>query len=301
MTDDTLESYAQHLEHSDDYRVLRRLPDITCYHPPGSESPHIGVYVDVETTGLNPGTDHIIELAMVTFEFHPDGRIFRVMEQFDGLNDPGYPLPEGIIKLTGITDAMVQGQSIDRDKVCFLLDQSVVVIAHNAEFDRVFLESSFPEFAAKAWACSIRDIPWAEEGIDGHKLEYLAFRQGFFYEGHRATTDCLAGIHLLSKALPISGEPTLKVLLDKAREKEYRIWAQGSPFDAKDVLKGRGYRWNTGDNNQPRSWYIDVSGDALKEEVTYLHQQIYGMEVELRIDVMTAFNRYSNRLHPGSR
>ncbi len=91
------------------------------------------------------------------------------------------------------------------------------------------------------------------------------------------------------------------MLLDKAREKEYRIWAQGSPFDAKDILKARGYRWNTGDNNQPRSWYIDVPGDTLKDELFYLHQLIYGMEVELRIDLMTAFNRYSNRLHPGSR
>src|SRR6056297_2790641 len=116
MTEGNLEAYAQHLEKSDNYRVLRRLPEIPCYYPPGDETPHIGVYVDIETTGLNPGTDHIIELAMVTFEFLPDGRIFRVLKQFDAFNDPGYPLPAGIIKLTGITDAMVQGQTIDRDK-----------------------------------------------------------------------------------------------------------------------------------------------------------------------------------------
>src|SRR6056297_3782499 len=115
------------------------------------------------------------------------------------------------------------------------------------------------------------------------------------------TLRILAGIHLLSLPLPVSGTPTLKALLDTARERDYRIWAQGSPFDAKDILKARGYRWNTGDNNQPRSWYIDVPGEALKDEVAYLQQQIYGMDVELRIDVMTAFNRYSNRLHTGPR
>jgi len=110
------------------------------------------------------------------------------------------------------------------------------------------------------------------------------------------TLRILAGIHLLSLPLPVSGAPTLKALLDTARERDYRIWAQGSPFDAKDILKARGYRWYAGDNNRPKSWYIDVPGDRLNEEVAYLHQQIYGQEVELQIDTMTAFNRYSNRV-----
>lgn len=299
MTKETLETCAQRLEQSDDFRVLRRIPEVTRYHAAAEETPQIGVYVDVETTGLNPGTDLIIELAMVTFEFLSDGRIFRILEKFDAFNDPGFPLPDGIVKLTGITDAMVQGRVIDRGKVRSLLDQAVVVIAHNAEFDRLFLESAFPEFVPKAWACSIRDIPWTDEGIDTHKLEYLAYRQGFFFEGHRATSDCLAGIHLLTLPLPLSGNSTLKVLLDSAREKEYRIWAQGSPFDAKDTLKLRGYRWNAGENNQPRSWYIDVRGNQCKEEINFLHQQIYGREVELRIDVINAFNRYSGRIQAG--
>ena len=296
MNNDTLEEYARVLEDSPDYRVLRRLPETSCYHSSPETSPSVGVYVDIETTGLSPGTDQIIELAMVTFEFLPDGRIFRVLEQFDQFNDPGFPLPEGIVKLTGITDAMVQGRTIDRDRVKALLDQAVVVIAHNAEFDRVFLESAFPDFISKAWACSIHDVPWSEEGLHGHKLEYLSCSQGFFFEGHRAITDCLAGIHLLSLPLPVSGTPTLKALLDTARERDYRIWAQGSPFDAKDILKARGYRWNAGDNNRPKSWYIDVPGERVKEEMAYLHQQIYGREVELQIDTKTAFNRYSNRV-----
>lgn len=299
MTKENLEACVQRLEQSDNYRVLRRLPEVTCYHASTEETPQTGVFVDVETTGLNPGTDLIIELAMVTFEFLPDGRIFRILEKFDAFNDPGFALPDGIVKLTGITDAMVQGRVIDRNKVRSLLDPSVVVIAHNAEFDRLFLESAFPEFATKAWACSIRDISWTDEGIDTHKLEYLAYRQGFFFEGHRATADCLAGIHLLSLPLPISKNPSLKALLDSAREKEYRIWAQGSPFDAKDALKLRGYRWNSGENNQPRSWYVDVRGDRRKEEINYLQQQIYGREVELRVDVITAFNRYSGRIQAG--
>ena len=293
--DQTLEESARHLEASGDYRVLRRLQPVSRYHQDTEEEKLLGVYADIETTGLDPGTDKIIELGMVRFEFLPDGRIFRLLEEFSAFADPGFPLPEGIVRLTGITDAMVQGRSIDATQVKAFLDSVALVIAHNAAFDRVFLESAFPVFETKAWACSMKEIPWAAEGCTSGGLEYLAWRQGFFYEGHRALTDCLAGLHLLSLPLPVSGEPTLKVLLDRARQREYRVWAEGSPFEAKEILKARGYRWSPGYQNRPRAWYIDVPPEKLKDEIRFLHQQIYGTEVELRIDVLTAFNRYSSR------
>jgi DNA polymerase III subunit epsilon len=295
-SEDILEEYARALEASDDYRVLRRLQPVSRYHPDPEEDKLIGVFADIETTGLDPGTDKIIELAMVRFEFLPDGRIFRILDEFSAFADPGFPLPEGIVHLTGITDAMVQGRSIDAAQVQAFLDSVALVIAHNAAFDRVFLESAFPVFETKAWACSMKEIPWAEEGCTSAKLEYLAWRQGFFFDGHRALTDCLAGLHLLSMALLVSGEPTLKVLLDRARQREYRLWAQGSPFDAKEILKARGYRWSPGTHHLPRAWYIDLPSEKVKEEIRFLQQQIYGTEVELRIDVLTAFNRYSGRV-----
>jgi DNA polymerase III subunit epsilon len=295
-SEEILEEYARALEASDDYRVLRRLQPVSRYHPDPEEDKLIGVFADIETTGLDPGTDKIIELAMVRFEFLPDGRIFRILDEFSAFADPGFPLPEGIVHLTGITDAMVQGRSIDAAQVQAFLDSVALVIAHNAAFDRVFLESAFPVFETKAWACSMKEIPWAEEGCTSAKLEYLAWRQGFFFDGHRALTDCLAGLHLLSMALLVSGEPTLKVLLDRARQREYRLWAQGSPFDAKEILKARGYRWSPGTHHLPRAWYIDLPSEKVKEEILFLQQQIYGTEVELRIDVLTAFNRYSGRV-----
>jgi len=40
-----------------------------------------------------------------------------------------------------------------------------------------------------------------------------------------------------------TGATALKVLLESAREPSLRVWATGSPFESKDVLKTRGYRW----------------------------------------------------------
>lgn len=137
---------------------------------------------------------------------------------------------------------MVQGHSIDTNTVNQLVDSAAVIIAQNAQFDSNFLERPFPSFEKKEWACSIHDIPWSSEGVAGTKLEYIAYRLGFFFDGHRAINDCLAGVHTLAQSFPESGASILKTMLDNARQSEYRIWALGSPYDSKDLLKARKYR-----------------------------------------------------------
>ncbi len=296
MTDFNLDQCIKKLEKTGDYRVIRRLEPVDAYHREETDKNKlVGIYVDIETTGLNPGLDKIIELAMVAFEFLPDGRIFRILEQFDQFQDPGISIPEEITALTGITDDMVKGKEIDKDRVSQIVESASVVIAHNAAFDRNFLESEFPLFINKAWACSIRDIPWGEKGVEGTKLEFIAYRFGFFFNGHRAINDCLAGVHILTQTFHNSDDSILKTLLDRARESGYRVWALNSPYDAKDILKARRYSWNPGANHHPRAWYKDVPGDQLKQEVAFLHEEIYGQEVELQIDIITAFDRYTDR------
>jgi hypothetical protein len=49
----------------------------------------------------------------------------------------------------------------------------VLVIAHNADFDRRFLERRLPVFATKDWPCSRFDIDWKAEGIRSSALDRL--------------------------------------------------------------------------------------------------------------------------------
>jgi DNA polymerase-3 subunit epsilon len=60
-------------------------------------------------------------------------------------------------------------------------------------------------------------------------------------------------------------------------------------------LKARRYLWNPGENYHPRAWYKDVPGDQLRQEISFLQHEIYGQEVELQIDIITAFDRYTDR------
>jgi len=214
----TLEKMARSLVESGDYRLTRRLEPQTEYHPPDNSPKLVAALVDVETTGTNADRDKIIELGICLFEYDRlDGRIYKVLGSWEGFEDPGFSIPPEITKITGITDAMVAGHSIDDRAVSDLLSRVVLVVAHNADFDRRFLEKRLPLFAAKHWACSRFDIDWKAEGIRSSALEFVAYSLGFFHDGHRAASDCRATLHALAQPLPGTGRLALQALLAQAR------------------------------------------------------------------------------------
>ncbi|MGR7995816.1 3'-5' exonuclease [Xanthobacter sp. ZOL 2024] len=291
-----LEAAAALLEASQDYRVLRRLRPRAPVTGIPEQDTRLGLFVDVETTGLDPSKDEIIELAMLPFRYSLDGIVIDVGEPFDRLREPSAPIPPTITALTGITDTMVAGKKIDPEEAWQFALPAAVVIAHNAAFDRKFLERFCPSFSVKPWACSMSEIDWAAEGFEGTKLAYLAVGCGFFYDRHRAANDCLAAVEVLSRPLPKSGVNALGHLLARARRPTWRIWAEGSPFEFKDQLKSRGYRWNGEENGRPRSWYIDVADEQRDPELAFLKGEIYQRDIDLKPSRITAYERFSERM-----
>ncbi len=293
------EKIAQELDNTKDYRALRRLQERDQYEEIQADKTNIrrGLYIDVETTGLNHDQDEVIELAMIPFRFTRDGRLLDLSPAFDQLQEPRNPISAEITALTGITNEMVRGKKIDAALVKKIASSADLVIAHNAGFDRKFVEMNWPIFKEKAWGCSQRDVPWSREGVAGAKLEYIAVHYGFFYDAHRAETDCRAGLEILSRDLPKTGERALKVLLENARKPIFRICAERAPFEHKDILKKRGYRWNDGANGQPKAWYIDCPEGEHQAELEYLKADIYkNPDTFIPVKRITAFERFSGRV-----
>jgi DNA polymerase III subunit epsilon len=232
---------------------------------------------------------------MVKFEYLPDGRIAGVRDVFSAFNEPSEPISAEVTALTGITDDMLAGHRIDEAAVTAFADDAVIVIAHNSGFDRKFAERYWPIFERKAWGCSATEVDWRKHGFEGSRLGYLLTGAGFFHQAHRAVDDCHALLEVLALELPTTGAPALALLLETARRKTVRVWAEQSPFDLKDSLKRRGYRWSDGSDGRPRSWYIDVDEAALDGEIAFLKAEIYLRDVEPRLQALTAFTRFSAR------
>lgn len=277
-----------------DFKIIRRITPRKSFAENNGRVLSKGVVVDTETTGTNSDKDGIVELGMVLFEFDPEtGIAYSVLNSFDQLEDPGFPIPPEATAVHGITNDMVAGKRIDEASVERFLEGVSLVVAHNSKFDRVFMEKRLPIFESLPWGCSFAQVDWSEEGIGSAKLEYIAYKYGFFYDAHRADVDCFALLEVLQQKLPKSGELVLKSILNSLGQKSYTVFATGSPFETKDTLKARSYRWD-GDK---KSWHITVTGDeALKAEVVWLKSSVYGGKpAKVEIEVQNCMSRFSNR------
>jgi DNA polymerase III subunit epsilon len=291
-----LAAMADNLNLSPDYRVLRRLIPRLPYVPSPNQETRTAVLLDTETTGLDARKDEVIELGMVKFDYLPDGRITGVRGAFSAFNEPSTSIPDDITALTGITDEMVAGHRIDEAAVTAFVEDAAIVIAHNSGFDRKFAERYWPIFEPKAWGCSATEIDWRGHGFAGAQLGYLLNGAGFFHHAHRAVDDCHALLEVLAHELPTTGAPALAHLLETARKATVRVWAEQSPFELKDSLKKRGYRWNDGSDGRPKSWFVDVCETTLDKEIAFLRTEIYLRDVEPRTQALTAFTRFSGRV-----
>jgi DNA polymerase III subunit epsilon len=197
--------------------------------------------------------------------------------------------------LSGITDEMVVGHRMDEAAVTAFVEDAAIVIAHNSGFDRKFAERYWPVFEQMAWGCSATEIEWRKHGFAGAQLGYLLNGAGFFHQAHRAVDDCHALLEVLAFKLPTTGAPALALLLETARKRTIRVWAEQSPFDLKDSLKRRGYKWSDGSEGRPKSWYVDVCETALDDEIAFLKNEIYLRDVEPRTQTIPAFTRFSIR------
>ena len=284
------------LEAHPDYRVTRRLHP-RLHWPAAGEGQGVCrvIVLDTETTGLDHSKDRIMELALLRVDVDlATGMPLGAVQVYNGLEDPGMPISKEVQDITGINDAMLQGQRLDEERIAAMLDGADLVIAHNAGFDRPFTEARLPQFRKLAWACSFADIGWREHGRSSAKLESLAREMGWFYDAHRAEMDCHALLAVLTVNLPKLALTGLAHLMAQAQKPSYRLQATNAPFDAKDKLKARGYRWSA----EQKVWHMRMGDSkALQTEFDWLKENAYHQRsAVVQFEKLDALVRYSARL-----
>lgn len=285
------------IQNNPEFRILRRLKvPTTFFHPAKGNEIRRGLYVDTETTAAEPNLAEILELALVPFIYEHRGRLLCIQSDqcTSFLNDPGVPITDEIRKITGITPEDVANHSLDIPLIETMLAGVDMVIAHNAGYDRKVLERKVPAFRHVRWACSQQDVPWKDVfHAPAEKLEVLAmYLGGVFYGAHRAMIDCIAGVHVLANVMDNDGRSAFEYLEEACYSESLRIWATGAPYETKDMLSKRGYRWNDGKDGRPKAWHKMITPSNLDEENVWLRTQCGAYP---RVTETKAEDRYSVR------
>lgn len=156
------------------------------------------ICVDLETTGLEPKKDKIIEIGAVLVEHG------KIKESFESFVNPGRKLSEKITQLTGITDEQLS----DAPTIDMVINQFIefagdyYLLGHCILFDYSFLKR----------ACVNKKIDFERKGIDtltisrkylaelpSRKLDSLCEYYGIKYQSHRALEDAKATVALFQK------------------------------------------------------------------------------------------------------
>lgn len=162
--------------------------DNPCYGKSIIAFPDSYTVLDLETTGLNPKGDLIIEFAAVKV------RNGEVCDTFQSLCDPGFPIPMQIQMITGITTEMVRNapnpRSVLPDFLDFVGDD--FIMGHNVLFDVRFIAASAGEFT-NPYIDTMKLFRKLHPSLPHHRLCDMVDYYGKKNESaHRALSDCLA-------------------------------------------------------------------------------------------------------------
>lgn len=198
------------------------------------------VSLDIETTGLDPERDAILEIGIVVF------RGDEVLEEWGSLIDPSRPIPSKITDLTGITDEMVRahGRGLSEGvRESQRLIGNATIIGHNVGFDLSFFKKLKypPSFANNAWIDTFELASILVPHAGRYSLGALAAELGINLEdAHRALNDARAAFHLYNKIFERAVEIPREVVDEISKQADLSGWTLGDFWRDVKEQQGRG-------------------------------------------------------------
>ncbi len=157
--------------------------------------------LDLETTGLNPRDDRIIEVGAVRFDWGTSLETLDVADRLDTLVNPGIPVPPDVTSLTGITDADVtNAPPIEQValRISEFLASATCFVAHKASFETSFLAAAGVE-VGHMQILDTRDlVVMCQPSLITTSLPRVAPSLNLSGGGHRAFADALQTAQMLT-------------------------------------------------------------------------------------------------------
>ena len=193
-------------------------------------------FLDTETDSLDPTTGRIVEVAAVHWSVQsacvlsafsllvqaPSNSASSVNRIPTAALRYGVPLPDAINVLQS------------------LVNRSGIAIAHNAQFDRSFIEAACPTFSAK-WICSLTDLTFPVPSSSQSLIAIALAHDVGVVQAHRALADCFLLARLFERVTELGYDVPL--MLAQGLRPKVEVQALVS-YEDRDQAKSRKFRWN---------------------------------------------------------
>jgi DNA polymerase III epsilon subunit family exonuclease len=174
------------------------------------------VVVDLETTGLRPGSSQICEIGAVKIVG------FEVAGEFETLVDPRMPLGPTITAITGLTDGQLRGAPQPAVAVGRFLSFAgdSVLVAHNARFDLSFLDRETERLTGSRLAAPVVDTVALARRVLAGRVPRASLAQLSYFFGtsvqpcHRALPDAQATAEILLALIGLAQERGARTVAD---------------------------------------------------------------------------------------
>jgi DNA polymerase III epsilon subunit family exonuclease len=187
--------------------------------PPGHDLPlerATYVVVDLETTGLRPGTCRICEIGAVRV------RELELGETFQTLANPGIALGRAVASLTGLRDRELRRAPPAAEAVRRFLAFAgdAVLVAHNARFDLAFLDRETERLTGSRIGSAVVDtVRLARTLLAGRVPGFGLAQLAWFFDTserpfHRALPDAQATAELLLALIGLAQERGARTVAD---------------------------------------------------------------------------------------
>lgn len=219
----------------------------------------IALYLDTETTGLDPSTHALAEVCGVLAHV-PDGGKARVLRAWSSLVQVGdAPMDDDVRRITGLTPELCNDHGVPVAVAVETLRRMAVkadcVVAWNAPFDRAFLEAAGLVVTCP-WVDAQRNVDWKAEGASRESLVVVAAEVGRMVNPcpHAALGDVLTMLAVMA--------PRMRDAVEDAKVPHVWLSVVHSPHGSNDALKELDYRWD----GRRRVWERQVKTAELGTE-----------------------------------